>query len=486
MNKTEDPCIECQLLEERDLFLAQTRSPAIAKDRERLSKQANKPTLQKQTENRPFLKQEEFEAVFESSSDCIVVLDKDLNYTYANQANLDYLNTTCDKVIGKNLSEVFASQPEFMNLWKSRVELVFETGKALRLTDAMPFRDKFVYSESVLSPIWHPDGRLFAVSVLYRDVTKQKLAEIELKASKERFQRLSETTFGAIAIHKNGKLIDGNQKLIDLFGYTLEEHRQFKGLDAFAPQSRKLIKKNMALKDTGPYEALGLKKDGTIFPIEIHAREIQLDGEPVRIGAIKDLTRRKEMERQLSESEKKYRELYNRAQVPLYRTRISDGKMLECNRAMAELLGYQSSDECLRQHYSKPHYANPAQREELLRRLQNQKEVTGFEIEFIRLNGSRGWVSLTAAIYPEDGYIEGVQIDITATKVLTPIEKQVLAYIMRGEGNKQIARIMERSVRTIEEHRAHIMQKLGAGNLVELAKIAQFMARELEDYKKTQ
>jgi PAS domain S-box-containing protein len=200
-----------------------------------------------------------------------------------------------------------------------------------------------------------------------------------------------------------------------------------------------------------------------------------VDGVAVRIVAIKDLTRQKEMQQQIIESEKKYRELYDSAVIPLYRTRLSDGKLLECNIAMANMLAYSSKEECLRRHYSAAHYVNPAKRAELLAKLEKEKSVAGYEIEFKRVNGAHAWAEITARINSEQGYAEGAQIDITASKVLGQIEKEILILIMQGKSNKEIAQLMHRSIRTTEDHRSNIMKKLGAGNLVELVKIGQFL-----------
>ncbi len=318
------------------------------------------------------------------------------------------------------------------------------------------------------------DGRDVRIAVC-RDVTQQKKAEAELKASQERFRRLSETTFEAIVIHKQGQVIDANQKFFEMFGYTQEEIGHIDGIELIAPQFRDLVRSNFLSGNEQIYEAVGLKKDGTEFPIEIQAKNSQMDGVAVRIGAIKDLTRRKEMQRQLIESEKKYRAMYDHAQVPLYRTRISDGKLLDCNLAMAVLLGYDNKEECLREHYSAAHYANPSRRAELLAQLEKEGSVANFEIEFIRRNGTHGWVNITATLFPQEGVIEGAQFDITAAKVLSRAEKKVLALIMQGHCNKEAAKQLGRSVRTVEDQRSKIMQKLGVSNQVELTKLACFV-----------
>jgi two-component system response regulator FixJ len=55
-------------------------------------------------------------------------------------------------------------------------------------------------------------------------------------------------------------------------------------------------------------------------------------------------------------------------------------------------------------------------------------------------------------------------------KPLTRTEKRVLELVVDGKSNKEIANLLHRSKRTIEVHRAHLMEKLGVDNLVDLVK----------------
>lgn len=58
---------------------------------------------------------------------------------------------------------------------------------------------------------------------------------------------------------------------------------------------------------------------------------------------------------------------------------------------------------------------------------------------------------------------------------LTQAETRVLSYVIDGKSSKEIARLLHRSTRTIEGHRSHLMRKLRAQGLLDLAKRAALM-----------
>ena len=61
------------------------------------------------------------------------------------------------------------------------------------------------------------------------------------------------------------------------------------------------------------------------------------------------------------------------------------------------------------------------------------------------------------------------------SKPLTRAEASILRLIIKGNSNREIANLLNRSVRTIEVHRAHLMQKLGVDNVIDLVKLGATM-----------
>ena len=66
-------------------------------------------------------------------------------------------------------------------------------------------------------------------------------------------------------------------------------------------------------------------------------------------------------------------------------------------------------------------------------------------------------------------------------KPLTKTEKIILNMVLQGKANKEIARILHRSIRTVEVHRSHIMHKLDVHSVVDLVK--RVSAMDLDDVK---
>jgi DNA-binding CsgD family transcriptional regulator len=86
----------------------------------------------------------------------------------------------------------------------------------------------------------------------------------------------------------------------------------------------------------------------------------------------------------------------------------------------------------------------------------------------------RAWsTQRVAQQFLNDGNPTGAddRAEIERFGALTPRERQVLAEIMAGASNKEAGRKLGISPRTIEVHRARIMEKLGARNTAHLVRI---------------
>lgn len=135
------------------------------------------------------------------------------------------------------------------------------------------------------------------------DITQRKQAEFDLKASEARLQSFFDATFEAVLIHDHGKILDVNYAAEALYGYSKAEFMQRSVLDLAAPCSRDLIQVRAQMPSDLPFEAVGLKKDGTTFIGEISGKSITYKGQKARVAGIRDITDRKQAEDALRQSE---------------------------------------------------------------------------------------------------------------------------------------------------------------------------------------
>lgn len=132
-----------------------------------------------------------------------------------------------------------------------------------------------------------------------------------------------------------------------------------------------------------------------------------------------EIDERKQAEDALRDGEEKYRNLFNNAQVGMYRTRISDGKFVEANDAFGRMFGYEDRADILEAEYiTADNYVDPGTRETLLAILREHGEFINFEARLYRKDRSVAWFRYSGRIYPDKGYIEGVAADITEEKRL--------------------------------------------------------------------
>ncbi|MFO7890334.1 MAG: PAS domain S-box protein [bacterium] len=126
-------------------------------------------------------------------------------------------------------------------------------------------------------------------------------------------------------------------------------------------------------------------------------------------------TSEKKKDLEIKEREETYRNIFQNAQVGLYRTRISDGKILECNRQLVEMFGYTNREEFI-ENYSSKNYVDAGARKKMFDMIKKKGSIQNFEARFYRKDRSIFWVKYSAGIFPEKGWIQGVAEDITERK----------------------------------------------------------------------
>ena len=132
------------------------------------------------------------------------------------------------------------------------------------------------------------------------DITERKHREDALRASEERFRRLSEITFEGVMIASEGRIVDHNRALVEMSGYGGPELVGMDPLDLLTTGSRLTVQQALAGSESGHAEANALRKDGTLMPVDITFRMVTDDTTTARVVTMRDITERKRAEKELA------------------------------------------------------------------------------------------------------------------------------------------------------------------------------------------
>jgi PAS domain S-box-containing protein len=216
-----------------------------------------------------------------------------------------------------------------------------------------------------------------------------------------------------------GEITFVNKSYCEYFGKTSEELIGSSFLSLIPKTEPKTVMENISTLKveslTQSHEHLVIAPNGSVRWQRWNNRAL-FDGlgEIVSYQSIgTDITEQKQVEEALKESEEKYRNIFDNAQIGLYRSRIMDGKIVMANNRMAEIFGYESPEERVAKYVATEHYVYPELREKLVEIISQRGKVTNFEAPIRKDDGCVIWLQFSETLSSEEGFFEGVCTDIT-------------------------------------------------------------------------
>jgi PAS domain S-box-containing protein len=185
-------------------------------------------------------------------------------------------------------------------------------------------------------PLLNASNQIFGVLGMYEDISDSKRAEVALRESEERFKALHNASFGGIAIHDSGVILQCNQGLAEISGYSIEELVGMDGLLLISEKTRDLVLKNILDGYEKPYEATGLRKNNDEYPLRLEARNIPYRGKNVRVVEFRDITEAKQAE---AERENLQAQLQQAQKLEAIGT-LAGGIAHDFNNILGAIVGY--------------------------------------------------------------------------------------------------------------------------------------------------
>ena len=241
-------------------------------------------------------------------------------------------------IIGKTALEIL---PHTEAIWIKRYGKVALTGKPIIFENYSQDFNKYFKVTA-----YSPQKKQFAV--IFEDITETKQAKEALKESENKYRTLYEGNVdGIISTTLKGKIIDCNKSLLNMLGYSKKEIKQMNFND-FTPEKyhkwekEEIIEKQLLQKGYSDiYEKEYIRKDGSVFPVEIVAYRIEdsSSGKAIFWGVVRDTTTRKEAEIILRDQKRILQVVLDNMPAGVFMVEAPSGKPILSNIMAENILG---------------------------------------------------------------------------------------------------------------------------------------------------
>jgi len=247
-------------------------------------------------------------------------------------------------------------------------------------------------------------GRPLRMLGSHVDITERKRAEQALQASEEQFRALAESASDAIfTIDTAGRVVFMNRAAERVFGYSREEMLK-SNLTMLLPgfmDSLGLMddpSNNTQNRSWAAAELSGVRKDGSLIPLEISLGEFTRLEKRFFTGIARDITERKKAEELVRQSERRFRTLAETTPSAIVVYNFGDGRIRYVNSAMQEIFGYSQSELLSITIWDLIHpesIATVTARRDA--RLKGETVAPRIELKLITKNGETRWVDQSTA-----------------------------------------------------------------------------------------
>ncbi len=259
-------------------------------------------TDRKQVEEELIESKEFNENIIKAMGDGFSILDKNGVHLDVNPALCQMTGFSREELIGTGLPHPYWPEEKAHDIQATLEEVLKGNLKEVELTFKRKNGEEFPV---ILSPsiITDDEGKVIAVFGTFKDITQWKKLEMELKESEQKFRGLVENAADALFVHDmKGNIRDVNQQSVESLGYSREELLRMNVMEIEQDFELESARKEwMEIKPGEPFNLYGhqKRKDGTVFPVEIHFAAVEINQEKLVMGLVRDITAIKKAEEDL-------------------------------------------------------------------------------------------------------------------------------------------------------------------------------------------
>ncbi len=361
------------------------------------------------------------QSLMDHTPDCIYFKDKYGKFIKVNKAKAQRVNKKPEELTGKTDADFFPK--DYAQESEEDEKKVIKTGKPIinKIEKIVDDQGLEHWVSVTKIPRYNKDNNIIGTMGINRDIT-------EVKKSEEKYKHLFEQAIDPIiTLDKKGKFVDVNEQVAKLLGHNKKDliGKDFTKTNILTPVSAKKAYDNFLKRMKGenvpPYEVEVVTKSGEIIPAEINASAIcenkETYGDLVIIRDLRERYKNKRIERELNESEQKFRDIFDgTSDLLLY---LEKGIILDINDAAMNMFNFKKQEVLGKKVSTLKKFFNEEDIEKHTNAIElavSNADVKDYEVELTTNNGIRYEFLFSADCIRNDENIKGILLrgkDIT-------------------------------------------------------------------------
>lgn len=300
--------------------------------------EARQASQQRQSVERAFkLSENSLRLLVEAVKDCsIIMLDPQGHVVSWNAGAQRIKGYRAEEIIGQSFKRFYSEE----DLARGLPETLLATARSQGAVECEGWRVRKDGSQfwavAETTAIYDEKSELIGFAKVTRDLTAQRQAEEEVRASEERFRTIVEAApNGFLMVNMNGDIELMNSQVEQIFGYSRDELIGCNVDCLVAPEYREGHQKNRKNYNTKPSvrtmgagrELYGMHKNGKLVPIEIGLNPLITGGSCHILASVIDVSEWKRTETALRASEQRLNEAQRLAHIGSWELDVETSEM---------------------------------------------------------------------------------------------------------------------------------------------------------------
>jgi len=262
------------------------------------------------------------------------------------------------------------------------------------------------------------------------DLTELRQAEHDLRESQQLLSGIISSAMDSIiSVDEQQRIVVFNTAAEKMFrcsaagaiGQPVERFIPERFRSVHAKHIRQFGETGLTNRDKGALSSLwALRADGEEFEIEASISQIESSGKKLFTVILRDISERQRAEEALRQSEERFNKVFRSSPLAVTISTEAEGRYLDVNKAFLQTLGYERREVIGHTAQDLNFWAEPSEREEMIRQLQGNGQVADFHTQCKTSEGKKREVEVSAELVELDGQrcVLAITRDVTETRQL--------------------------------------------------------------------